>query len=167
MLTPVKSGRFTSGFGFRRHPLLGIKKMHTGVDWAAPIGTPIMAAGNGTVELAGRHGGNGNYIRIRHGNGYKTAYSHMSRFTPGIKKGVKIRQGEIIGYVGSTGLSTGPHLHYEVLINNRFTNPQKVHVPRSRQLNGRMLTEFRKEIARLDELMHRAPVKTRIAAADE
>ncbi|NJM34307.1 MAG: peptidoglycan DD-metalloendopeptidase family protein [Rhodomicrobium sp.] len=167
MLSPVKSGRFTSGFGFRRHPLLGIKKMHTGVDWAAPTGTPIMAAGNGTVELAGRHGGNGNYIRIRHGNGYKTAYSHMSRFAPGIKKGVKVRQGEIIGYVGSTGLSTGPHLHYEVLINNRFTNPQKIHVPRSRQLNGRLLTEFRKEIVRLDELMHRAPVKTRIAAADD
>jgi murein DD-endopeptidase MepM/ murein hydrolase activator NlpD len=167
MRSPIKSGRFTSGFGYRRHPLLGIRKMHTGVDWAAPVGTPIMAAGNGTIELAGRHGGNGNYIRIRHGNGYKTAYSHMSRFAPGIKKGVKVRQGELIGHVGSTGFSTGPHLHYEVLINSRFTNPLKIHVPRSRQLNGRLYAEFKKEMARVDELMHRAPVKTRIAAAKE
>ncbi len=167
MRSPIKSGRFTSGFGYRRHPLLGIKKMHTGVDWAAPVGTPIMAAGNGTLEVAGRHGGNGNYVRIRHGNGYKTAYSHMSRFAPGIKKGMKVRQGELIGYVGTTGFSTGPHLHYEVLINSRFTNPLKLHVPRSRQLNGRMYAEFRKEMQRIDELMHRAPVKTRIAAAKD
>ena len=165
MQSPIRGGRFTSGFGPRRHPLLGIMKMHTGVDWAAPSGTPIMAAGTGTIEEAGRHGGNGNYVRIRHGNGYKTAYSHMSRIAPSIKKGVKVRQGEIIGYVGTTGLSTGPHLHYEVLINNRFTNPLKVHVPRSRQLNGRLLAEFRKESQRIDELMHRAPVKTRIATA--
>lgn len=167
MRKPIKSGRFTSGFGYRRHPLLGIKKMHTGVDWAASTGTPIMAAGNGTIELAGRHGGNGNYVRIRHGNGYKTAYSHMSRIAPGIKKGTKINQGQLVGYVGTTGLSTGPHLHYEVLINNRFTNPLKLHVPRSRQLNGRLLSEFKKEAQRIDELMHRAPVKTRVAAANE
>ena len=167
MRKPIKSGRFTSGFGFRRHPLLGIKKMHTGVDWAAPTGTPIVAAGNATVELAGRRGGNGNYVRLRHGNGYKTAYSHLSRIARGIKKGAKIRQGELIGYVGTTGLSTGPHLHYEVLINNRFTNPLKIHVPRSRQLNGRLLAEFKKESQRIDELMHRAPVKTRVASAEE
>lgn len=166
MRSPIKSGRFTSGFGYRRHPLLGIKKMHTGVDWAAPTGTPIVAAGNGVIEVAGRQGGNGNYIRIRHGNGYKTAYSHMSRFADGIKKGHKVRQGQLIGYVGSTGLSTGPHLHYEVLINSRFTNPLKVHVPRSRQLHGRMLSEFKKEQRRIEELMHRAPVKTQIAAAE-
>lgn len=167
MRTPIKAGRFTSGFGYRRHPLLGIKKMHTGVDWAAPVGTPIMAAGNGTIEVADRHGGNGNYVRIRHGNGYKTAYSHMSRFAAGIKKGMKVHQGELIGYVGTTGFSTGPHLHYEVLINSRFTNPLKLHVPRSRQLNGRMYAEFRKEMQRIDELMHRAPVKTRIAAVKD
>jgi murein DD-endopeptidase MepM/ murein hydrolase activator NlpD len=167
MQTPVKAGRFTSGFGFRRHPLLGIRKMHTGIDWAAPTGTPIVAAGDGTIEEAGRKGGNGNYIRIRHGNGYKTAYSHMSRFAPNIKKGMKIRQGQPIGFVGSTGFSTGPHLHYEVLVNNRFTNPLKVRVPRSRQLNGRMLAEFKKELSRIDELMRRAPVKTRIASVNE
>ncbi len=167
MAQPIKAGRFTSGFGFRRHPLLGIRKMHTGVDWAAPTGTPIMAAGDGTIEIAERHGGNGNYIRIRHGNGYKTAYSHMSRFVPNIRKGMKIRQGQQIGFVGTTGMSTGPHLHYEVLVNNRFTNPLKVRSPRSRQLNGRMLAEFKKEENRIDELMRRAPVKTRIAAAHE
>lgn len=165
--TPIKAGRFTSGFGFRRHPLLGIRKMHTGIDWAAPTGTPILAAGDGTIELAERHGGNGNYTLIRHGNGYKTAYSHQSRFATGIKKGAKVRQGQIIGYVGTTGLSTGPHLHYEVLVNNRFTNPLKVRSPRSRQLNGRMLAEFKKEETRVDELMRRAPVKTRIASVDE
>jgi murein DD-endopeptidase MepM/ murein hydrolase activator NlpD len=167
MQTPIKAGRFTSGFGFRRHPLLGIRKMHTGIDWAAPTGTAILAAGDGTIEEAGRRGGNGNYVLVRHGNGYKTAYSHMSRFAPTTQKGVKVRQGQIIGYVGTTGLSTGPHLHYEVLINNRFTNPLKIRVPRSRQLNGRMLAEFKKEEGRVDELMRRAPVKTRIAAAHE
>ncbi len=167
MKKPIRSGRFTSGFGYRRHPLLGIRKMHTGVDWAAPKGTPIMAAGSGTVEAAGRHGGNGIYVRIRHGNGYKTAYSHMVRVAKGVKKGAKVRQGQIIGYVGSTGYSTGPHLHYEVLINKRFTNPLKIYVPRSRQLNGRLLAEFKKESQRIDELMHRPPVKTRIAAANE
>jgi murein DD-endopeptidase MepM/ murein hydrolase activator NlpD len=167
MRKPISAGRFTSGFGYRRHPLLGINKMHTGIDWAAPVGTPIFAAGNGTIELAGRHGGNGNYVRIRHGNGYKTAYSHMSRFGAGVKTGAKVRLGDLIGYVGTTGLSTGPHLHYEVLINSRFTNPLKLHVPRSRQLNGRMLAEFRKEMVRIDELMHRSPVKTRVAAAKD
>lgn len=164
---PIKAGRFTSGFGFRRHPLLGIRKMHTGIDWAAPTGTPIVAAGDGTIELAERKGGNGNYIRIRHGNGYKTAYSHMSKFVAGIKKGMKVRQGQPIGFVGTTGFSTGPHLHYEVLVNNRFTNPLKVRVPRSRQLNGRLLAEFKKEQSRVDELMRRAPVKTRIASINE
>ena len=164
---PVKAGRFTSGFGFRRHPLLGIRKMHSGVDWAAPIGTPIVAAGNGNIEEAGRHGGNGNYVRIRHSNGYKTAYSHMSRVAPGLSPGAKVRQGQLIGYVGSTGFSTGPHLHYEVLINNRFTNPQKVRAPRSRQLNSRPMQDFKKELARIDELAHRAPFKTHIAAVPE
>ncbi len=167
MRKPIKSGRFTSGFGYRRHPLLGINKMHTGVDWAAPTGTPIMAAGNGTVELAGRHGGNGNYVRIRHGNGYKTAYSHLSKIDPSVKKGAKVRQGQLIGHVGTTGLSTGPHLHYEVLVNSRFTNPLKIHVPRSRQLNGRLLADFKKELQRIDDLMHRTPVKTQIASASD
>lgn len=164
---PVKGGRFTSGFGYRRHPLLGTRKMHTGIDWAAPVGTPVLAAGSGTVEAAGRKGGYGNYVRLRHGNGYKTAYAHLSRIAKGVVKGAKIRQGQIIGYVGSTGRSTGPHLHYEVLVNNRFTNPMKIQVPRSRQLKGRLLAEFQKERARIEALMRRAPVKTQVAAVAE
>lgn len=166
MRTPVKAGRLTSGFGYRKHPLLGIRKMHAGVDWAAPIGTPIMAAGNGTIEVAGREGGYGNYIRIRHANGYKTAYAHMTRFAEGVARGVRVRQGQVIGYVGSTGLSSGPHLHYEVHVNNRFMNPLSIKVPRSRQLQGRLLTEFKREKNRIDELMRRAPVKTRVAAVE-
>jgi murein DD-endopeptidase MepM/ murein hydrolase activator NlpD len=167
MHMPVRAGRFTSGFGFRRHPLLGIHKMHTGVDWAAPVGTPILASGNGVIETAGREGGYGNYIRIKHGNGYKTAYGHLSRFASGISKGVKVRQGQMIGYVGSTGQSSGPHLHYEVLVNNRHVNPMGISVPRGRQLAGRQLADFRKERARIDTLMALTPVKTRMAAVNQ
>lgn len=167
MRTPIKAGRLTSGFGYRRHPLLGYRKLHTGVDWGAPTGTPILAAGNGVIEVAGREGGYGNYIRIRHGNGYKTAYAHMSRFAANMVKGAKVRQGSVIGYVGSTGLSSGPHLHYEVLVNNRHMNPLSIHVPRSRQLQGRLLADFKKERIRIDELMRRAPVKTRIATIEK
>jgi len=152
--------RLTSGFGLRRHPLLGEYKMHTGIDWAAAVGTPILAAGNGTIEEAGRKGYNGNYIRIRHANGYQTAYSHMSRFAPGAAPGVKVRQGQVIGYIGSTGLSSGPHLHFEILVNNQFVNPLSIEVPRERQLTGKDLTAFHKERIRIDELMRRAPVLT-------
>lgn len=152
--------RLTSGFGLRRHPLLGEYKMHTGIDWAAPVGTPILAAGNGTIEEAGRKGYNGNYVRIRHANGYQTAYSHMSRFAPGAAAGVKVRQGQVIGYIGSTGLSSGPHLHFEILVNNQFVNPLSIEVPRERQLEGKDLVAFHKERIRIDELMRRAPVLT-------
>jgi murein DD-endopeptidase MepM/ murein hydrolase activator NlpD len=159
---PVRADdvRLTSGFGFRRHPLLGETKMHTGIDWAAPVGTPILAAGNGTIEEAGRKGYNGNYIRIRHANGYQTAYSHMSRFAPGAAPGVKVRQGQVIGYIGTTGLSSGPHLHFEILVNNQFVNPLSIEVPRERQLVGKDLLAFHKERNRIDELMRRAPVLT-------
>ncbi len=167
MRTPVRAARLTSGFGYRRHPVLRILKLHSGVDWAGPVGTPIMAAGSGTIEVAGREGGYGNYVRIRHANGYKTAYGHMLRFAEGVTKGVKVRQGQIIGYLGNTGMSTGPHLHYEVLVNNRFTNPLSLKIPRSRQLQGRLLSEFKREKARIDDLMHRSPVKTRVAAVDK
>jgi murein DD-endopeptidase MepM/ murein hydrolase activator NlpD len=152
--------RLTSGFGMRRHPLLGEYKMHTGIDWAGPVGTPIMAAANGVIEEAGRKGYNGNYIRIRHANGYQTAYSHMSRFAPGAAPGVKVRQGQIIGYIGTTGLSSGPHLHFEILVNNQFVNPLSIEVPRERQLAGKDLLEFQKERNRIDDLMRRAPVMT-------
>ena len=151
--------RLTSGFGVRFHPLLNTRKMHTGVDWACAVGTPIIAAGNGTIEEVGRKGYYGNYIRIRHGNGYQTAYGHMSRFA-NVHPGMKVRQGQVIGYVGSTGLSTGPHVHFEVLVNNRFVDPMSIQVPRERKLEGVDLAEFQKERSRIDDLMHRAPVMT-------
>jgi murein DD-endopeptidase MepM/ murein hydrolase activator NlpD len=167
MKKPLKVGRFTSGFGYRVHPLLGIRRMHTGVDWGAPRGTPIMAAGSGTIEEAGLHGGYGRYIRIRHSNGYKTAYGHMHKIASGIKKGMKVRQGQLIGQVGSTGMSTGPHLHYEVLVNNRHTNPMKIRVPRGRQLSGRQFADFKKEHSHIDTLRQRAPIKTQVANVDD
>jgi murein DD-endopeptidase MepM/ murein hydrolase activator NlpD len=152
--------RLTSGFGIRFHPLLNDRKMHTGIDWAAPIGTPILAAGNGTIEEAGRKGQYGNYIRIRHANGYQTAYGHMSRFANGVRDGVKVQQGQIIGYVGNTGLSSGPHLHFEVLVNSRFVDPLQIEVPRERRLTGRQLADFQKERSRIDDLVRRAPVSS-------
>ncbi|MEO0619264.1 MAG: M23 family metallopeptidase, partial [Pseudomonadota bacterium] len=169
MRKPVKSGnvRFTSGFGFRTHPILKRRRMHTGVDWAARRGTPILAAGNGTIAEAGRKGGYGNHIRIRHANGYQTSYSHMQRFAKGMAPGVKVRQGQVIGYVGSTGLSSGPHLHYEVLVNNRQVNPMSIHVPRGRKLKGKLLADFQKKRARIDDLMSRQPVMTRVAEAGQ
>jgi murein DD-endopeptidase MepM/ murein hydrolase activator NlpD len=165
MRNPVKGGRYTSGFGDRRHPLLGVMRMHTGVDWAAPAGTPILAAGDGTVELVGGKGGYGNYVRIRHANGYSTAYGHMSRYAEGVAPGVSVKQGQIIGYVGSTGLSTGPHCHFEVLVNNNFVNPMTIAVPRGLQLTGRQLAEFQKERNRIETLMQMDPVTNRVAEA--
>ena len=166
MRNPVKGGRFTSGFGDRRHPLLKYMRMHTGVDWAAPTGTPILAAGDGTVEQVGRQGGYGNYVRIRHANGYATAYGHMSRYADGVAPGVSVKQGQIIGYVGSTGMSTGPHCHFEVLVNNNFVNPMTVPVPRGLQLEGRQLAEFQRERNRIETLMQMDPVTSRVAQAN-
>ncbi|MBK9078445.1 MAG: M23 family metallopeptidase [Hyphomicrobium sp.] len=162
MRKPVRGDdvRLTSGFGVRYHPLLNVRKMHTGVDWAADPGTPILASGTGVIEEAGHKGYNGNYIRIRHPNGYHTAYSHMSKIASGITPGVKVRQGQVIGFVGSTGLSSGPHLHFEVLVNSRFVDPMSIQVPRERKLDGKELAEFQRERARIDELMRRAPVMT-------
>jgi murein DD-endopeptidase MepM/ murein hydrolase activator NlpD len=161
MRRPVRGDvRLASGFGMRFHPLLNERRMHTGVDWATSPGTPILAAGTGVIEEAGRKGQYGNYVRIRHPNGYHTAYGHMLRFRKGVVPGAKVRQGEIIGYVGSTGLASGPHLHYEVLINSRFVDPLAIQVPRERELTGRQLAEFQKERARIDDLRHLAPVMT-------
>lgn len=167
MREPVKGARFTSGFGYRRHPILGTRRMHTGTDWAAPRGTPILAPGDGTVVFAGRKGGYGNHIRVRHGNGYKTTFSHLQKFAKNIRKGAKVQQGQVIGYIGSTGRSTGPHLHYEVLVNDQFTDPMKIATGSSRQLKGRLLAEFKREKRRIDKLMRRAPVKTQVAAVSE
>ena len=156
---PVSSGIMRSGFGARHHPLLGYTKMHTGVDWAAPMGTPIYAAGNGEVEKAQWESGYGKYIRIKHANGYETAYGHMTAFARGMEPGVKVRQGQLIGFVGSTGLSTGAHVHYEILVNGRFVDPMRIKLPRGRALEGPMLASFEKERDRLDAMMTKAPAR--------
>jgi len=150
---PVNNAIMRSGFGGRRHPILGIVRMHTGVDWAAPYGTPIFASGNGEIEKAGPAGGYGKYIRIKHNNGYETAYGHMSAFAKGMEPGKRVRQGQVIGFVGSTGESTGPHVHYEILVNGRFVDPMRVKLPRGRSLDGPVMAGFEKERDRLDTMM--------------
>jgi len=162
MRKPVRGAnvRLTSGFGFRRHPILRKRRMHTGTDWAAKPGTPILAAGRGVIEVAKYRGSYGNYVRIKHANGYQTTYAHMRRFAPGMRPGVKVRQGQVIGQVGSTGQSSGPHLHYEVLVNKRFVNPIKIRVPRARKLRGKELTAFQRERERIEQLLRRSPVQT-------
>ena len=144
-----------SAFGVRRHPLLGYAKMHTGVDWAAPNGTPIFAAGNGVIEKVGWEGGYGKYVRMKHNNGYETAYGHMTAYARGIEPGVKVRQGQVIGFVGSTGLSTGAHLHFEILVNGRFVDPMRIRLPRGRALENQMLAAFEAERDRVDGMMAR------------
>jgi murein DD-endopeptidase MepM/ murein hydrolase activator NlpD len=151
---PVNNAIMRSGFGGRRHPILGIIKMHTGVDWATAYGTPIFASGNGVVEKVGREGGYGNYIRLKHNNGYETAYGHMSAFAKGMEVGKQVRQGQVIGFVGSTGMSTGSHVHYEILINGRFVDPMRIKLPRGRSLDGPLMASFEKERDRLDAMMN-------------
>jgi murein DD-endopeptidase MepM/ murein hydrolase activator NlpD len=150
---PVNNAIMRSGFGARRHPILGYVKMHTGVDWATAYGTPIFASGNGVVETAGWEGGYGKYVKLKHNNGYETAYGHMSAFAKGLEVGKRVRQGQVIGFVGSTGQSTGAHVHYEILVNGRFVDPMRVKLPRGRSLEGTMLTGFEKERDRLDAMM--------------
>jgi murein DD-endopeptidase MepM/ murein hydrolase activator NlpD len=161
---PVLAGIMRSGFGLRRHPILGYTKMHTGVDWAAPSGTPIYASGNGVIEKAGWESGYGKYIRVRHNNGYETAYGHMTAFARGMDEGTRVRQGQVIGFVGSTGLSTGSHLHYEILVNGRFVDPMRIKLPRGRVLEGALLATFDKERERLDGIMARKPARVASSA---
>jgi murein DD-endopeptidase MepM/ murein hydrolase activator NlpD len=161
---PVLAGIMRSGFGLRRHPILGYTKMHTGVDWAAPSGTPIYASGNGVIEKAGWESGYGKYIRVRHNNGYETAYGHMTAFARGMDEGTRVRQGQVIGFVGSTGLSTGSHLHYEILVNGRFVDPMRIKLPRGRVLEGALLANFDKERERLDGIMARKPARVASSA---
>jgi murein DD-endopeptidase MepM/ murein hydrolase activator NlpD len=132
----------SSGFGKRRHPILGYSKMHTGIDFAAPRGTPIFAAGDGVIDYAGRKGGYGKYIRIRHNSEFQAAYAHMRSYKKGMHKGKRVRQGDVIGYVGTTGRSTGPHLHYEIIRNGRKTNPLRVRMPSGKKLKGTALAHF-------------------------
>ncbi len=150
---PLPNGTFRSSFGARRHPILGYVRMHTGVDWAAPVGSPIIAAGNGVIEKAGWAGGYGRQIVIRHANGYETSYNHQSAFAKGITAGMRIRQGQVIGYVGTSGLSTGPHLHYELMVNGTKVDPMRVRLPQGRVLAGKELDAFKRERTRIDELL--------------
>lgn len=162
---PVNNAIMRSGFGGRRHPILGYVKMHTGVDWATPYGTPIFASGNGVVEKVGPEGGYGKYVRIKHNNGYETAYGHMSAFAKGLEVGKRVRQGQIIGFVGSTGMSTGPHVHYEILVNGRFVDPMRIKLPRGRSLEGPLMASFEKERDRLDVMMNNRGSAARVSDA--
>ena len=165
--TPISGVKITSGFGMRRHPLLRYSKMHTGVDFGAPTGTPIRAAGSGIVDLAGRHGAYGNTIVLKHGEKYKTLYAHMSRLAAGIRSGVRVNQGQVIGYVGTTGRSTGPHLHYEVRVSDRPVNPTAIRAAGGKQLAGKELAKFRDIKARVVAMMQTAPTSTQLAQAGQ
>jgi murein DD-endopeptidase MepM/ murein hydrolase activator NlpD len=148
--TPIDGAKITSGFGMRLHPILGYTRMHKGVDFGAPVGTPIYAAGNGTIVDIGMRNGYGNYIRVKHNDTYSTAYAHISRFAAGMRKGDHVKQGEVIAYVGATGEATGPHLHYEVLINNQQVNPATVKVAGGDKLTGKDLADFKTQMNKIN-----------------
>ncbi|MBL8587546.1 MAG: M23 family metallopeptidase [Methylobacteriaceae bacterium] len=155
---PIGNAEMRSGFGMRFHPIMRYAKMHTGVDWAGPIGTPIVAAGSGVVLKASwDSGGYGRRVEIQHANGYITTYNHMSGFARGVVEGSRVRQGQVIGYLGSSGLSTGPHLHYEVMVNGHFVDPMRIKLTRTKEFDGRALADFRRERERIDQLMAKAP----------
>ena len=153
MKTPINGARLSSTFGFRRHPILGYNKLHQGTDFAAPTGTPIMASGSGVVERASWFGAYGKFIMIRHNSTYKTAYAHLSGFAKGVRSGSRVQQGQVIGYVGSTGRSTGPHLHYEVLVNGKRVNSQKLNLPSGKNLVGAEKEDFENIKKNIDKLM--------------
>ena len=152
MKTPINGARLSSPFGMRKHPIDGYNKMHRGTDFAAPMGTPIMASGDGVIKKAGWCGGGGNCVKIRHNSSYETLYAHMSKFARGIKSGVRVKQGQTIGYVGSTGKSTGPHLHYEVIVNGKKVNSQKLKLPSGKILKGKERKIFETKKIKLDVL---------------
>ena len=167
MRTPIDGARLSSRFGARRHPILGYTKMHRGLDFAAPRGTPIYAAGNGTVRAAGRNGAYGNYVRIRHNERYSTAYGHLRGIAKGVRKGRRVVQGQVIGYVGSTGRSTGPHLHYEILVAARQVNPLKLKLPSGRRLEGAELERFHTARESIERAYASLGAPTRLAAGGE
>ncbi len=164
--TPIDGAKLSSGFGKRMHPILGYTAMHRGVDFAAPLGTPIYAAGDGTIAAAEFNGAYGKYVRIRHNGQYATAYAHLSRFGKNIAPGKRVRQGDVIGYVGSTGRSTGPHLHYEILVAGQQTNPLKVKMPAGPKLEGKDLARFLKDKAAIERHIAEAEPAIPIRAAD-
>lgn len=161
--TPIDGARLTSRFGMRQHPILGYSAMHRGVDFAAAVGTPIQAAGSGTVDIIGPNAGYGNYIRIRHTNAFSTAYAHLSGFATGLRKGARVSQGQIIGFVGTTGQSTGPHLHYEVLSGSNQINPLAVKMAAAHKLEGKELVRYRSHIADTERLLRAVPPERRVA----
>jgi murein DD-endopeptidase MepM/ murein hydrolase activator NlpD len=163
MKTPVDGARITSGFGMRFHPVLGYTRMHKGIDFGVPIGTPVMAAGGGTIGFMGWENGYGNFVMIQHGNNYSTAYGHLSRFAPGLHKGSHVRQGQVVAYSGMTGMATGPHLHYEIRINNEQVNPLKVKVADGRKLSGKSLRDYLIERLHMDSVMASTKLETRVA----
>jgi murein DD-endopeptidase MepM/ murein hydrolase activator NlpD len=163
MRTPVDGARISSGFGMRFHPVLGYTKMHKGIDFAAPIGTPIFAAGNGVIEKCGPFSSYGNYIRIRHSTTMETAYAHMSRFADGMHDGVRVQQGDVIGYIGRTGRVTGPHLHYEILINGTQVNPAGVSVAQNDALDGKQLAIFKTHVAKVNQQFQALSGSLRVA----
>jgi murein DD-endopeptidase MepM/ murein hydrolase activator NlpD len=165
--TPIVGARMTSPYGMRFHPILGYTRLHSGVDWAAPIGTPIFAAGNGVIASAGWDSGYGRRVVIQHANGYMTTYNHMSAFARGIADGVRVHQGQVIGYLGASGLATGPHLHYEVLINGHFVDPMRVRLAQTREFDGKMLALFTRERDRIDTLIAKAPNGSTFAARED
>lgn len=164
--TPINGAKITSAFGMRNHPILGYSKMHRGIDFGAPTGTPVYAAGDGTVSFSGKKGGYGNYLCIKHTNKYASAYGHLSRFASGIAPGKKVKQGQIVAYVGSTGMSTGPHLHYEILVNNAQVNPSGVKFKTGNVLQGKELVAFRKNMEQIQAQLATTPkAKTDVAMA--
>jgi len=163
MKTPVDGARISSGFGMRFHPVLGYTRMHKGIDFAVPTGTPVMAAGSGTIKKEGWEGGYGNFMVVDHGNTYATAYGHLSRFAPGVHLGSHVRQGQVIAYSGATGLATGPHLHYEIRINGTQVNPATVKVARGRILSGRELVSFQEQRLHVDNELTGMPLETKLA----
>ncbi len=163
--TPIDGAKLTSGFGMRQHPILGFSLMHKGVDFGAPTGTPIQAAGDGTIKVYGGNGAYGNYAQVQHNGQYATAYAHMSRFAPGLRVGSRVRQGQIIGYVGTTGRSTGPHLHYEVLAGGSQINPLSVKLPSGRKLEGKDLRDFMVAVKSLEQKRDGLPQPIQVASA--
>ncbi len=163
MKTPVDGARITSGFGMRFHPILGYSRMHKGVDFGVPIGTPVMAAGSGLITYMGWENGYGKFVLINHGNGYSTAYGHLSRFAPGLHKGSRVRQAQVFAYSGMTGMATGPHLHYEIRVNNVQVNPTKVKVAQGRKLAGRDLRAFQSERLHVDNELVSTQLETKVA----
>ncbi len=164
--TPVSGARISSGFGMRRHPIMGYSKMHKGVDFAAASGTPVYAAGDGVIDKIGRFGAYGKYVRIRHNGTYSTAYAHLNKYASGMKKGRRVKQGQVVAYVGSTGRSTGPHLHYETLVDGKQTNPLSIKMSPGKKLTQVAMKKFEEKKGEIDTLVASLPLEKQIASRE-